>query len=190
MEKIEIARRQLGMAMHLYLEDLDPVSVHSLAGNAHEVLHRLADKEGKPTFRDHVLQTFPGFTPKRYFDAANLYRNAFKHLNKDDDQDLINDFSDEQNTHLLFVCWHTYMNLTAALPIEAQCFQFWYFSFEGDRSSDPAFAESAKEFFGELINLSTSERKQRLRAAIAVARSNVAVMSDPKTEKIPLAYTA
>jgi hypothetical protein len=42
--KIEIARRQLGMATHLYLPDLDPVSVHCLANAGCELIKLYAKK--------------------------------------------------------------------------------------------------------------------------------------------------
>jgi hypothetical protein len=187
MEKLEIARRQLGTALQLYIDDLDPVSVHSLAGNAHEIIHRLADISGTRTFRDHVSETFSGFSSKQYFNAANFFRNAFKHLDKVGDQVLIDQFDDEQNKHLLFVCWYTYGNLTS-LPIEAQCFELWYFALEGERSSDKELVRDAVSYFGEMGDLPTSKQKLCLRAGIETARSDEITMSDPRTECLPLVY--
>jgi hypothetical protein len=51
--KIEVARRQLGMATELYLRDLDPVSVHSLANAGCELIEFYARKlSGKALLSD------------------------------------------------------------------------------------------------------------------------------------------
>jgi len=44
--KVESARRQLGTALHLYLRNLDPVSVHCLANGGCEVIEFYAEKAG------------------------------------------------------------------------------------------------------------------------------------------------
>jgi len=184
MDKIEIARRQQGTALSLYLDDLDPVSIHSLAGNAREILDKLADYEGVSTFRDFALEASPGETPKNYYAAMNAYRNAFKHLEMDDRQ-IINSFSDEENKYLLFVCWFSYMNLCKRLPIEAQVFQIWCFAHVGEKFPEENYTSLG---FDGLLQLTPSERKERLNAAIERARVDLDITGDVRTERLPLIY--
>ena len=61
-KKGQIARRQLGTALALFIEDRDPVSVHTLACAGGEIAEYLARKKGKEPFADHILATFPDFT--------------------------------------------------------------------------------------------------------------------------------
>ena len=55
MDKLEVARQQLLTALDLFLLDYSSVSVHSLAGNAREILDRLCERSGKPRFVEHAL---------------------------------------------------------------------------------------------------------------------------------------
>lgn len=188
MEKLEIARRQLGMATHLYIENLDPVSITILAGNAREIIDRLADEEGKETFRDDALIGNPGLSERDYYGAANLYRNAFKHLDRLEDQELIESFDDGHNKALLLVSWYTYGNLTGCTPIEAQCFALWFYAHEGEHLSSSPVVQTGKRFFGDMSELTTVQLKHRLIDAIKHFRLRSDAMTDERTEKSPLVY--
>ena len=59
LDKTQVARRHLGTALALFLDDLDPVSVHSLACAGCEVAEHLTRKAGAKPFSTHVLATFP-----------------------------------------------------------------------------------------------------------------------------------
>jgi predicted HD phosphohydrolase len=50
LDKIQVARRQLGTAVALFIEDLDPISVHTLACAGGEIAEHLARKKGKQPF--------------------------------------------------------------------------------------------------------------------------------------------
>jgi hypothetical protein len=62
--KIETARRQLGTALALYLQDKDPVSVHCLAGGGCELIEYFAKKAGGEPFTSHILKTWPDLNIK------------------------------------------------------------------------------------------------------------------------------
>ena len=53
--KLEVARRQLGTAFDLFIRDRDPVSVHSLACGAGEILDILAEQTGTEPFSTDIL---------------------------------------------------------------------------------------------------------------------------------------
>ena len=59
--KIESARRQLGTALTLFLRNVDPVSVHCLAGGGCELIEFYAKKGGAEPFTSHILETWPHF---------------------------------------------------------------------------------------------------------------------------------
>ena len=58
LDKIQIARRQLGTALALFIDDRDPVSVHTLACAGGEVAEHLTRKAGAEPFVSHALATF------------------------------------------------------------------------------------------------------------------------------------
>ena len=79
LDKTEIARRQLGAALALFLEDSDPVSLHTLACAGCEIAEYLTHKAGEKPFSAHVLATFPDLNIGEIRQLQNQYWNAFKH---------------------------------------------------------------------------------------------------------------
>ena len=130
--KIESARRQLGTALALYLQDQDPVSVHCLAGGGCELIDYYAKKAGKEPFTTHILKTYPDLNIKQLRKIQRQFWTAFKHATHQgsgierDDNELLTRFSDEQNDHALFIGWYDYALSTKTMPIEAQVHQAWY----------------------------------------------------------------
>lgn len=57
--KIAVARAQLGTALSLYLSDKDPISVHSLAAAAAELLAGIGKQANVKTISGHILETNP-----------------------------------------------------------------------------------------------------------------------------------
>ena len=57
--KAKVARRQLGTALALFLEDRDPVSVHMLACAGGELADHLAHAKGATPFSGHALAVVP-----------------------------------------------------------------------------------------------------------------------------------
>jgi hypothetical protein len=57
--KIEAARRQLGTALHLYLNDFDPVSVLLPRRGGCEVIEHFVSKAGGKPFISLMLETHP-----------------------------------------------------------------------------------------------------------------------------------
>jgi hypothetical protein len=57
MIKADVARSQLGTALHLFLQDVDPVSVHCLARGGGEIAEWLAQKARGENFATRVRET-------------------------------------------------------------------------------------------------------------------------------------
>lgn len=192
MDKLEVARRQLGTALHLYIENLDPVSVHTLAGAAREVIERLAARAGVTTFKDHATAANLGITDKEFWKVVNLHRNAMKHADEARetlDKKLLAQFTDQHNMHLMYIYWTDYCALTGHLPIEAQHFLVWC-ALHSPPDVHLKLRRMWDCFGHDLMSLSLADRKWRLKNAIRSARSSTDVMTAPETERIPLVFRA
>jgi hypothetical protein len=77
--KVEIARRQLGAALAMFLNDADPVAIHCLAGGGCEVIEYYAEKAGGKPFISHMLNANPRFDKNKLHHLQREYWNAFKH---------------------------------------------------------------------------------------------------------------
>lgn len=80
--KIEAARHQLEMAIKLWFDDDDPISIHTLVSAAQEIVHPFAKAAG--TF-EGVLDTIyakPGYE-EEWLAWMRVYQNFFKHGSKD-----------------------------------------------------------------------------------------------------------
>lgn len=59
-----VARSQLLTALKLFFEDADPVSVHTLAGAAQEILESLCREAGVDPMHEEVVASHPGRSRK------------------------------------------------------------------------------------------------------------------------------
>ena len=193
--KLEVARRQLGTALWLFLEDLDPVSVHTLTGAAAELAEELARDYGGSPFLDHIMQTNLGMTRQEYHELARVYYNAFKHLTKRngakrDDEALLAGFSDEKNDAMLCVGWTDLLEASPACPIEAQVFLVWFYACHPEKMARAEDVARFSSVFPGIKELPRTERKAALKEQIFAARKNPNVMAHPGTERRPLVWAA
>jgi hypothetical protein len=190
MEKIEIARRELGAALQLFLDDACPVSVHVLAAAGAEIVEGLAIHLGEPPFRDLILKTLPHYSPKQVNDAMRIHANAFKHFTAfngkpRDDAEAISIFNDEENASLLHKGWKDYARVTKTMPLEAQATEIWYLS----RAIGPSFCEGVglqdRRFIG-LRAMTYDAAKKVLQEIVTEMKGDAAILADPRTERGPL----
>jgi hypothetical protein len=186
--KTEIARRQLGTALALFLQDCDPVSVHALACAGCEIAEHLTRKAGAKPFSTHALLTFPDINIGK---IRNQYWNAFKHAQtrdgiERDDSELLERFDDAVNDHTLFIGWYDYMLAVGALPIEAQIFQVWYFALYPEKLNPEVDTTIHQRIFAKLPSKSRADQKRALREVISSFRRNPDVMTHPQSDPRPL----
>lgn len=191
LDKAEVARRQLGTALALFLDDLDPVSVHALACGGGEIAEHLTRKVGAVAFSTHAHAIFPDLKPKDIRRFRNQFWNSFKHATTHkgedrDDRTLLKRFNDLQNDHALFVGWYDYMMATRRLPIEAQIFQVWYFALYPKKLNPTVDRAPYRKAFPKLRKMSRRQRKAALRRVIGRWRLDPGVTNDPQTEQGPL----
>ena len=76
--KLNAASRQLDTAIKLWAADDDPVSIHSLAFAAHQIVHDLNRTEsGEPLIMDSPL--VPDDRRRDFVNAVKRFSNFFKH---------------------------------------------------------------------------------------------------------------
>lgn len=192
--KAEIARRQLGTALSLYLRDRDPVSVHCLACGGCEIAEQLAIKAGGPPFVKFALECHPQMSDRDLKTLRDQFWNAFKHANgrngvERDDSSLLADFSESENESRLFAGWMDYGTATQSLPIEAQVFTTWFFALHPPTVMTEEVVELIPLFEAEFPNLASlphDRQKQRLRRAIQKWNKNQSLLDDSRTDRRPL----
>jgi hypothetical protein len=191
MGKAEVARRQLGTALDLFLRQLDPVSAHCLACGGGEIAERLAEKAGATTFARHARATIPDLTIGTIRKLRTQHWNAFKHATtsngKDrDDTHLLTDFKPDDNEHWLFIGWHDYGQAGLAMPVEAQVFELWYFARYPEKANPAADLSHVHFIFPALLECSRGRQQSRLIAECRKARKNRAWMAETLTDPRPL----
>jgi hypothetical protein len=85
--KKSVAESQLEMAISLWFQNADPVPILVLAFNAHEILHALGKRIGKPS----KLKTWLGTMPKPFQRQWEYVWNFCKHGLKDVDDHVPHD---------------------------------------------------------------------------------------------------
>jgi hypothetical protein len=186
--KAAIARRQLGTAMELFLADDDPVSVHCLACGGAEIADYLAKLAGQKTFSQHALEVHPDMKVSELVKLRNQYWNAMKHATTRDgkireDGELLANFDDEQNDHVLFLGWYDYASAVGVLPIEAQAFQAWYFANFPEKLAEEYPAAKFTELFPGVLDMDRSAKKRLLKKRISWAKRQRAIMADNRTDR-------
>ena len=87
--KLDVATRQLDVAIDLFLSEKDPLAVITLAGAAEEILGILAKNNGKDNMIDALKVLDKKLTGGRDFkilnNEVNGLRNALKHANNLDE---------------------------------------------------------------------------------------------------------
>lgn len=188
--KIEAARRQLGTALSLYIADEDPVSVHTLAGGACEVLDHFASKaSGGFAFKSRFLEARPDLTVVKFRQMQKAYWNAFKHArdrNERDDEELLTSFTDTENAVHLWIGWADFGVVTGRLPIEAQLFQAWFAASLSEYEWSDPYLDQSFALFPKLKGATLAKQKAALRRRISWARGVREVREHPQTEQRPL----
>lgn len=198
MDKLEAARRQLGTALQLYLDQRDPVSVHCLVCGGCALADGLASARGGKPLRLFSIAQQPEMDDRSFFKLRNRFWNAFKHhaTHSDEvrqDEELMTSFTDAENRDRLFLGWIDYGSAAGTLPIEAQVYNTWFMGLDRSRFGDEvalAFLTKLDKVFPGLSELPPDRQHQRLRREIAKARRDRELMSDPLTDRRPLVLGA
>jgi hypothetical protein len=141
--KTDAARRQLETAVRLWFFSQDPVSVHTLAAAAHQVLHDLGKVRGSPT----ILRSVPGIDPQYIPEIRKMvssYENFFKHADKDSDA-LLN-FNPDATEIFLLDAAILYENLTKEVVPVLAVFRMWMYIKNPNYMNEDARAKLDQHF--------------------------------------------
>ena len=189
MDRSELCRRLLGTATQIFLDNNDPVSVHTLAGTASEHSEYLAKQHTGRNFKTHVMECHPDWTESYFKKIRNRHYRVIKHSHdfKREPFDIdhqMRDFSDQQNDAVLFAGWYDFMKCGNKIPIAAQVFQLWFFRVY------PSSMNPENDFdFPSFDGISEKPRfvqKQLLNSEISNAQSWKEVVEHPLTDLRPL----
>ncbi|WP_285430022.1 hypothetical protein [Pseudomonas sp. fls2-241-R2A-110] len=165
--KIEVAQRQLNIAIRMLFANDDPIAVHTLVGAASLILSDLVEKRFPDESWDKLVQGAIGLSPTEYFSIMRKAQNWFKHAKSDPDE--IFEFDPEDTDALAF--WAV-MNssLLEDLSTEAMIFRIWFIALQEPAESQEAESRVAKQLFG---NLWEKSRVERLMAGAVVLREHL-----------------
>lgn len=181
--KLDVARRQLAVAIRLFFDGRESVSVYTLAANAWEIVDVLCRNDGVDSLSEQARENIPeGKCLKR--DYVNPYRNFFKHADRDPDATL-EDFSDDKNDHLLFSAVEDLIRLEQRTLYECQVFQIWYLAVYEEKIATEALERVLADVRAALPNinqLSRSEQKRMGREFLYECCNDKELIAHPKTD--------
>jgi hypothetical protein len=167
--KFDAARRQLETAVRLYFFHGDPISIHTLASAAAQVLQDLGKHRGSDPmlFRETFLQHFlPEQRPeiKKTLAAAE---NFFKHAARD--PDAVFAFRVGQTELVLYEAIEAYGNLTSEFVPLLVVYRLWFTIEAGKELVVPAELEAIRRQGRQ--SFTTSSRQAFFREALPAAAS-------------------
>lgn len=157
--KLDAARRQLKVAVHMLFDGGDPIAIHTLVGAASGIVSDLTEKAFPEKSWDRYAQEANQISASSYFFEIRKPQNFLKHANSDDAVTF--DFNASDTDHLMF--W-TVMNLCnfGFLNIEEAVLQLWYLACYAPKLElDIEPYERARVLFGDLRG---APRQDRIKA--------------------------
>lgn len=160
--KFEVAERQLNQAVRLFFENGDPVSIHTLAEAASQVLYDIRGQFGsKSIFRESDLVRDEH--KKEWLAHLFKSRNFFKHADKD--QSATHEFKDEFNHFSLMETVNMYLTAKRGWTPESIMFLAWFCStYPNLVKSGTVFSQTAERLRAEFP--SSRERQFSLVAQV------------------------
>ena len=121
--KFDVAERQLNQAILLFFDEQDPVSVHTLAEAAAQVLYDIRELTGASSIARDSDRIRPEFR-KEWLAAIFSSRNFFKHA--DIDKDAVHTFKEEFNHYSLLDGVNMYLSAKKAWTPETMVYLAWF----------------------------------------------------------------
>lgn len=123
LSKIDIAKRQLETAITLYFQRADPVSIHTLAAAAYDVLHDVCKSRGGKSIIKNTEMIRKGKN-RAYLKEVNEAQNFFKHADRDPDD--LHEFKPGQTAFFIWEACQMYRRLTTEMPKLFFIFDMWF----------------------------------------------------------------
>lgn len=122
--KLDAARRQLRTAISLWFANGDPISIHTLAFAAYEVIHKVSEKKGRtekllwdsPKIKDEYRNEFISHSKK--------HANFFKHADRDIDSSI--EFNPATTDIVILFSMHGLRIMSIEETIDEKAFIYWH----------------------------------------------------------------
>jgi hypothetical protein len=122
--KLEAARRQIETAINLWFKDGDAVSIHTLVGAAHRVVHDMAEHQGSAAvFLDSKRLTEWGYDAKEFKKAIRKAETFFKHALNDPEETYA--LTEHETEYLLYSTIECYRRLVHDKSSLMSVFMAW-----------------------------------------------------------------
>jgi hypothetical protein len=157
--KLDAAQSQIATAIWLYFEDRDPISVHTLATAADEIIDRLCVARGLVSMRDNLMANIVPARRKEVADALHKVRNFFKHASSSKPNQVLADFSDDQNFFAILFAVHG-LHLLGIEMRETKVFGGWIQVVEPKLLLNPPPWDFVAGVFGDIGKQPRSAQKQ------------------------------
>lgn len=165
--KIEAAERQLAVAIALFLNDGDPISIHTLVGAANGILRPLCKEKGIGELLGEEL--LRPEKKKEFYDILRTPANFFKHAHKDADATL--KFHPDVNQLHILDCLHLFSSLKGFVFVEGYIFLLWYVCNNPDSFISDAGRVLREQIRSQLPSTTGKETfREMLRAAKKIPR--------------------
>ena len=184
--KLEAARRQLAVAIRLFFDERDAVSVYTLAANAWEIVDVLCKRRGVDGLSKETEGRLRGDQSLRHDFINEPYRNFFKHADRDP-EGTVEGFRDERNDHLLMLAAEDLMRLEETKLLECQVFQIWYLAVYPEKIAPGALDRVVPVIQDALPDLGRKSRAEQKRAGNELlwrAGEDAEFLADPLTNAL------
>lgn len=121
--KFDVAERQLNQAILLFFDEQDPVSIHTLAEAAAQVLYDIRKLTGASSIARDTDRIRPEFH-REWLAAVFSSRNFFKHADKD--KDAVHTFKEEFNHYSLLDGVNMYVSAKKSWTPESAVYFAWF----------------------------------------------------------------
>ena len=182
--KLDVARSQLAVAIRLFFDDQDPVSVYTLAANAWEIVDKLCKIRDVDSLSKQTRENLRHSQSLRRDLINQPYRNFFKHADKDP-EGTIEGFSDDKNDHLLILGTEDLLRLEQSKLFECQIFQIWYLAVYEEKIANEALESvlpTVRQELPGIGNVSRSKQKRMGRELLQRTSKDEELISDPLTD--------
>jgi hypothetical protein len=122
--KIDAARRQLEMAISMFFNYSDVVSIHTLSEASYEILNDICKKKRIKSYKEQILALVKPDKIKFFRKKLDESKNFFKHANFDSNKQL--EFNPEITEFVIFDCYGLYLKLTRESTALMDTFKVWF----------------------------------------------------------------
>ena len=169
LNKFDVAERQLLQAIRMFFREEEPVSIHTLAEAATQILNDISsDFNAIQLFRNAAY--IREESKKEWFYHLNKSKNFFKHADKD--KDAIHEFNDESNHFSLFDALNLHLQIKRRWMPETVAFWAWFCMEYPDLIKEDAEMQGQQIDFKKISLIISHNRKSLISEIIETARKN------------------